>query len=123
MKYTLLLFFSFTLLFLLNSNTVQAQSEGAEQAEQPVKQKVARKKKLKGKDSADLSADEAKTSQDQKSPELAAYEKKMAKTRKEKEKRNAITRKKAEKKANKRLKKSKTKTRNKKKKYVKTHGG
>lgn len=120
MRNLLLFIFFFAAFLFVNQQDACAQEAEGVAAPKSAKHK---KEKRKGQSQEDLDAINEQANEQQKSPEQIAYEKKMAKARKEKEKRNAITRKQAEKKANKRLNKSKNKTRSKKKNYVKTHGG
>lgn len=71
----------------------------------------------------DLDKENKQVTKQQMSPEQKAYEKRMAKAKKERDKRNEITRKRAQKVHDKRLNKAKSGVANKKKKYVKSHGG
>jgi hypothetical protein len=119
----LFVFALFLLAFLFVNQPNAFAQETEDQGVAAPKSAKRKKEKRKGQGQEDLDADNAATDAKQKSPEQLAYEKKMAKTHKEKEKKNAITRKQADKKAAKRLNKSKSKTKGKKKKYVKSHGG
>jgi len=71
----------------------------------------------------DLDKENKQVTKQQMSPEQKAYEKRMAKAKKERDKKNEITRKRAQKVHDKRLNKAKSGVSNKKKKYVKSHGG
>jgi len=82
--------------------------------------KVKKDKPKKGQTQADLDAENAEGTKNQMTPEAMAYQKKMAKAKKEKDKKNKITRKQADKRATKRLNSSKKKTTKKKKSYVKS---
>lgn len=73
--------------------------------------------------SDDLEKENKQVTKKQMSPEQKAYEKRMAKAKKDRDKKNEITRKRAAKVHDKRLNKAKSGVAGKKKKYVKSHGG